>query len=558
MALLIGYSIAIAALIIAAAHLAEHYLLAFSRQTRFVWVGALALISLLTVATVFGSGPRLTAPSAKPARELLVSTRTTAVRLAPALSPVPRAIVSIPSRARHLDTTLIWCWLAATSTLLLCIVALTIRARRLISRSERGSMSGARVRVTRDVGPALVGVIDYEIIVPGWCFDLSRSDQALIIAHEREHARVFDPAIIFAAAVAIVLFPWNVALWYLIKRLRASIELDCDARVLRGNNDVHEYGLLLLKVGARSSLRPVFAAALGERTSELQRRIRAMSSAGQRKRPSVFSMTMVASVVLVGAAFRAPRPNPIVASIAESTRREVSAARGSYLQTARFTERSLASVAIKSTVGGRNVVQVLATRGALISKGKNATPVRSDTIYVLPPAYVTADLTDGDVHIVSMNGSPLDVSAIFRNSVESTGSMRFAHVILEKGGVGIKGELTDREKAFRVQQMTLADSVAAFARRAEPLAFDRRAVPGSSVISLIVDGNNRIVYHARLSVSDTTTNLGALMPRLFSKMDEEAQAPLRMMSLVDGKYGSRTVQAVTIFRERPSYAPLSR
>lgn len=555
MALLIGYSIVVAAFISAAAHLAEKCLVAFSKPARFAWIGALALIAWLTVASVFGSGPRLTSPSARPARELLVSTKTTAVRLAPVLSPVPSAIISIPSRTRHLDTTLAWCWLAATSALLLSIVVLTIRARRLIAGSETGLMSAMPVRVTRDIGPALVGVLDYEIVVPRWCFALSRRDQALIIAHEREHARAFDPVMIWVAAIAIILFPWNVSLWYLMKRLRGSIELDCDARVLRESEDVHEYGSLLLKVGARSSTRPLFAAALGERSSELQRRIRAMSSAGQRVRRSVIAFSAVAALSLLGAAIRAPRPASVVPSHSDRTHGEVATALPRR-PTIRVSERNLASVQVRPTVRGRVVVQVFATGGGRVSKGKNAVSLGSDTIYLLPPAYLSADLTEGDVHIVSMNGSPLDVAADFRNSTGSSGSMRFPHVILERGGVGIKGELSAREKAIRAQQAIVADSVAAFARRAEPIAFDSRAIPGSSVIGLIVDGNNRIVYHSRLSLEDTTTSLRSLMPRLFSDMEEDARAPLEVMALVDGKRGSRTVQVVAMFRARPSYAPI--
>jgi hypothetical protein len=557
MALLIGYSIVIAGFLSIAAHLAEKCLLAFAKPTRFAWIAALSLIVCLTVASVFGSGPRLTSPSARPAREFLVSTKTTAVRMAPVLSPVPRVIVSIPSRTRRLDTTLLWCWLSATSFFLLSIVVLTIRARRLIARSQTASMAGTRVRVTRDVGPALVGILDYEIVVPGWCFALSSSDQALIIAHEREHARAFDPAMICAAAVGIVLFPWNVSLWYLIKRLRASIELDCDARVLKHSDNVHEYGSLLLTVGARSSARPLFAAALGEHASELQRRIRAMSAAGQRRRP-VLSASAIGAILLLGAAVRAPRPVSVFPGGRHIPRGDVVADQSRSVATPSLTQRNVASVRVASAVRGRVVVEVYPTGGARVSKGKDAVPpLGSDTVYLLPPAYLTADLTNGDVHIVSMNASPLIVSATFQNSPAIRASMRFQHVILQKGGTGIKGELSDHEKALRSQGTVVEDSIDALARRAEPVAFDRDAMPGSSVIGLIIDANNRVVYHSRLSVADSTTLLLPLKPRLFPDMSEDARSPYEVMALVDGKLGSRSVQVVAIFRTRPVYAPIN-
>jgi beta-lactamase regulating signal transducer with metallopeptidase domain len=555
MALLIGYSIVIAAFISMAAHLAEKCLLAFSKPTRFAWIAGLSLIVCLTVASVFGSGPRLTSPSARPARQFLVSTKTTAVRLAPVLSPVPRVIVSIPSRTRRLDTALLWSWLSATSIVLLSIVVLTIRARRLIARSKTASMAGTRVRVTRDIGPALVGIFGYEIVVPGWCFALSPRDQALIIAHEREHAKAFDPAMICVAAIAIVLFPWNVSLWYLMKRLRASIELDCDARVLKHSDNVHEYGSLLLTVGARSSARPLFAAALGERASELQRRIRAMSSEGQRAQRFVVGFSVLASLTLLAAAVRAPRPAAIIPR--DGSGYHERATKPSRRLTTPTSSKNRASVRIESAGGGRVVVQAFPTWGARLSKGTNVvSPLGSDTVYLLPPAYLTADLTNGDVHIVSMTGSPLNVTAEFQNT-GSTGSVRFPHVILERGGVRIKGELSDHEKALRAQGTVVEDSIVALARRAEPVAFDRDAMPGSSVIGLIIDANNRVVYHSRLSVADSTTLLLPLKPRLFPNMSEDARSPYEVMALVDGKLGSRSVQVVAIFRTRPVYAPIN-
>ena len=58
--------------------------------------------------------------------------------------------------------------------------------------------------------------------------------------------------LIAAAAWAVALFPWNPALWLIVKRLRLAIEIDCDARVLAGRrSDVRDYGMLLLTVGSR-------------------------------------------------------------------------------------------------------------------------------------------------------------------------------------------------------------------------------------------------------------------------------------------------------------------
>ena len=49
---------------------------------------------------------------------------------------------------------------------------------------------------------------------------------------EASHGR--DPLVLHAAALLALVTPWNLALWWLNRRLRLAVELDCDARVLAG------------------------------------------------------------------------------------------------------------------------------------------------------------------------------------------------------------------------------------------------------------------------------------------------------------------------------------
>jgi hypothetical protein len=44
------------------------------------------------------------------------------------------------------------------------------------------------------------------------------------------------------------LTPWNAALWWNVRRLRAAVEIDCDARVLSAGASPTEYGVLLLEL----------------------------------------------------------------------------------------------------------------------------------------------------------------------------------------------------------------------------------------------------------------------------------------------------------------------
>jgi len=79
-------------------------------------------------------------------------------------------------------------------------------------------------------------------------------------------------------ALALVLAPWNPALWWQLRRLRLAVEMDCDARVLSRGHHAPDYGALLLQVGHRRARLPLGAPALGEPASFLERRIRRMAT----------------------------------------------------------------------------------------------------------------------------------------------------------------------------------------------------------------------------------------------------------------------------------------
>jgi hypothetical protein len=64
--------------------------------------------------------------------------------------------------------------------------------------------------------------------------------------------------------------------WYLTNRVRLAIELDCDARVLRGGASPRSYGALLIDMAARQSVVHIGALALADGPSHLEKRILAM------------------------------------------------------------------------------------------------------------------------------------------------------------------------------------------------------------------------------------------------------------------------------------------
>jgi hypothetical protein len=130
-----------------------------------------------------------------------------------------------------------------------------------------------------------------------------------MVAHEREHLAAGDPWLLAAALGALVLVPWNAPLWWIVRRLRHAIELDCDRRVLRRCVQTRAYGALLLKVSQGPA--PGFAVVtpmLGEPVSYLERRIRAMTPRMPRHPRLLAGAAGAATGIALWATFLLPRP----------------------------------------------------------------------------------------------------------------------------------------------------------------------------------------------------------------------------------------------------------
>jgi hypothetical protein len=109
-----------------------------------------------------------------------------------------------------------------------------------------------------------------------------------------------------------VLVPWNVPIWYQLRRLRFAMEVDCDARVLRGGESRSTYSAVLLNVATH--LVPLRAAATGlaESASLLEKRIRIMH-APPRVRWRLLAAFLAACSVAIAANVAAP-PVPSLAA----------------------------------------------------------------------------------------------------------------------------------------------------------------------------------------------------------------------------------------------------
>ncbi len=167
-------------------------------------------------------------------------------------------------------------WLGASWLLLFALVASSV----LLHRRKRGwsetTVCGEQVLVAPDMGPAVAGLLQPRIVMPAWLLQAPERQQRAVLAHERSHLEAGDPRLIALAVMLLILMPWNPLLWWQCRRLRRAIEVDCDARVLRGGGDIGEYCETLIHVGQRQASRFGLVPAMSESGSFLEQRIKLM------------------------------------------------------------------------------------------------------------------------------------------------------------------------------------------------------------------------------------------------------------------------------------------
>jgi len=247
------------------------------KPTRWLW-GASMIASLLVplvISSVSVQIPMLVdvVGSAMPQRVVALRQMT-----ASGLSPSGWLIATAGqiSASPDLDRVLQVGWSVASTILLLAILAGSAQLNRRRRRWARGSMAGVPVYITEDVGPAIVGLFYPHIVVPRWLTLCAPDVQELVIAHEQGHLEAHDARLVTIALGLLVCMPWNLPLWWQLRRLRFAVEIDCDARVLRRGYDVSRYGETLIAIGERQSATVAMVAAMAEQGSLLEQRIRNM------------------------------------------------------------------------------------------------------------------------------------------------------------------------------------------------------------------------------------------------------------------------------------------
>jgi hypothetical protein len=304
-----AYALVIAALVTCAALLAERIATLRRLQSRWIWVAAL-LMTLVLPPMFAWQGARTTE---RPA----IALAALAAREKPPvyeLSPIAWVGGDAPAVPRHvaLDTWLLLGWSAMSMLVLGTLTMGWLQLRRRLRSAIDGEVDGVSVTVSRDIGPAVVGILRSRIVIPRWLLQQDAVTQKIVLAHEREHLRAQDIRMLGGALLVAVLMPWNLPIWWQLRRLRFAMEVDCDARVLRAGESRSTYSAVLLKVARQLVPLRAAAAGLSESGSSLEKRIRIMH-APIRARWRVLAVLLgTCSVALIAVAANVSAP-PITA-----------------------------------------------------------------------------------------------------------------------------------------------------------------------------------------------------------------------------------------------------
>lgn len=337
----IVYAMGTAAVLAAAGFCCERAALLRGRPLRFIWVlvlagsigGPLAAILVATkaaetpVVTLRMPDPVNSTPETQPPGVQVASAQATNAGVAAASrmprselvdeidsSPVERTevighaesawIAKLPS-----DRTLLITWATVSGASWAYLLLANLLLGRRAASWRRATVQGQELLVSESTGPALLGTFRPRIVVPRWFLDEPPAAQALILAHEQQHLIARDPLLLRIALVAVAAVPWNLPLWWQLRRLRLAIELDCDARVMRSGVEADDYGGVLLEVSRRALNPPPGAVvAMARPVSTLEVRIDRLVRAPAQRAAAQTAGALLLAAVLVGAALALEAP----------------------------------------------------------------------------------------------------------------------------------------------------------------------------------------------------------------------------------------------------------
>lgn len=285
------YALLVGSLVAAAARGLERAFRLAGHPVRWIWAGAVALTLILVGVAPFRASllaPQHSVAATSASMGTAAGAEDTSLAQQGPLAALNGArrdfdlwlqdalLVAESLVPAWLERGLVVLWLSLSGLLALVLWAAYRRVHRRLPDWPVLELHGVRVRVAPEVGPAVIGLRRPEVVVPRWLLSLSEPEQRLVLIHEREHLRARDPLVLLAACAGAVLLPWHPAVYWMLARLRLTVELDCDARVLSLGVPPRAYGTLLIDLAGRGSGFRVGTPAFADSSSHLERRLLAM------------------------------------------------------------------------------------------------------------------------------------------------------------------------------------------------------------------------------------------------------------------------------------------
>jgi beta-lactamase regulating signal transducer with metallopeptidase domain len=448
-AIWMAYALVTGALVALMCALVERIARAAHRATRGIWLGGmLAMLLLAAGAAPESLMPRTVSPSRWAAAVQVETGPAGRPRaqdgregrqglLAPMQERVGRWILALHDllaaarvRLSGWDGPLLALWALAAAFLAGVLTHASLEGRRLRHGLEPRDVAGSTVLLTHGVGPSAVGIGRPAILLPSWALELDEALLTLVLRHEREHVDALDPALLLLALLGVVLLPWHLPLWWSWGRLRLAIEVDCDRRVLRAHPGVRRYAQLLLLTAQRAPEVPwasravvTVAAPLRPHASHLAQRISAMTH--PRTSRLLLRAALAAPGVVALAALLLALPTPRQARAQQAAAQERAIVR-------------LTSVGSFDWDPERTSILVFTTGGAEVGIGADPPAPLSDTLRLHRVPAITADVTDGEVHVQVSGPGRIKLGGTVTGGPALTLSATGRHIVLEKGGVGIR------------------------------------------------------------------------------------------------------------------------
>ena len=171
-------------------------------------------------------------------------------------------------------------------------------------------VDGVPVVVTETLGPATVGLWRTSVLLPRRVLGLPETQRQYVVRHAEVHRKAHDGQLLFVASLLLIVVPWNIALWWQLRRLSLAIEMDCDNRVVRALGDAPAYGSLLLQIAQAAGRGPRLQPALLGGVGMLEQRLRMLMAPAQLRLAQRLALSMVIAALLFVVL---SMPHPVIA-----------------------------------------------------------------------------------------------------------------------------------------------------------------------------------------------------------------------------------------------------